>query len=98
MKVQRINKIEQLVDSYLQNDGLKLPQTHFTSPHSVTLKFKYIGDNDDERVAFVIYRKLKRFFSIVRDTNEVSIEFYYESDDSNNIEVVVRRCYPCCIH
>ena len=98
MRMERINKIEQLVDSYLRNDGLKLPQTNFTSPHFVTFTFKYIGDNDDERVAFVIYHKLKRLFTTVKNLNEVSIEFYYESDDSNNIEVVVSRCYPCCIH
>ena len=69
-----LKEIEKLVQSYFVKDHILLTSVHLSSTYFRIVKFKYIEKDDNERVAFVIYRKL-RFLSTFLDSIGLSYDY-----------------------
>ena len=69
-----LKEIEKLVQSYFIKDSILLTSVHLSSTYFRIVKFKYIEKDDNERVAFVIYRKL-RFLSTFLDSIGLSYDY-----------------------
>ena len=75
MGTYNLRYIEELVNDYFLKDSIQLASQNTSGSYFRIIKFNYIEKDDNERVAFVIYNKLKWLSTFL---NSMSLEYSYE--------------------
>ena len=75
MGTYNLRYIEELVNDYFLKDSIQLESQNTSGSYFRIIKFNYIEKDDNERVAFVIYNKLKWLSTFL---NSMSLEYSYE--------------------
>ena len=80
MSTYNLRYIEELVNDYFLKDSIQIESQNTSGSYFRIIKFKYIEKDDNERVAFAIYNKLKWLPTFLNSMSlDMSLEYSYEN-------------------